>query len=396
MNVIFLMISYPDISQNTNMYTDLVREFKDNGNDVFVVAPSSSNKTTLCKEGGINVLRVKTGKLFKVNPIIKGISNLRLPYQFSKSINKYIMGVRFDIIITPTPPITFYSTIKRIKNRDRSKSYLILRDIFPQNAKDLGMINNPILFKYFRKKEKKLYNISDNIGCMSQGNIDFVIKHNPAVDKSKLHLLPNWINVKPFLNSKIDYKEKFGYKEKFIAIYGGNIGKPQGADFIIDLAEQVKELTDVLFLIIGKGTEKDKLKTLVKERNLSNVEIKEYLPRHEYQELVKQCDIGMVNLSANFTIPNIPSRTLAYFEAKLPILAAIDKNTDYGNLLSESNAGFWSITGDVNSYKKNFIKLYNSKTIRTEMGNNGYKYLIENLNVENAYKTIKSNVYQIY
>ncbi|MCD4794180.1 MAG: glycosyltransferase family 4 protein [Bacteroidales bacterium] len=392
MNVIFLMISYPDVSQNTNLYTDLVLEFKQNNHNVYVVAPSFLNKNELKKEEGIFVLRVKSGKLFNVNPVIKGISNVRLPYQFTRTINKYLKGVKIDLIITPTPPITFYSTIISIKKKNKCKSYLILRDIFPQNAKDLGILNNSVLFNYFRKKEKQIYGISDYIGCMSQANIDFVKRHNPEVKDKKLHLLPNWIKAKTYSISEMDYKKKYGLKEKFVAIYGGNIGLPQKAEFILDLAESVKDIKDIVFLIIGQGTHKNKLKSLLAKINLTNVEIRDYLPREDYQELVKQCDIGLVNLSDKFTIPNIPSRTLAYFEAKLPILAAIDKNTDYGKMLQESKAGLWSITGDLESYKKNLLILFNNSKLRKEMGEDGYKYLFEKLNVEEAYNTIISNV----
>lgn len=390
--ILFLTISFPNISQNTNMYTDLACEFKNNGNEVYVVAPSLSDKEEISLEGGINVLRVKSGKLFNVNSLIKGISNVRLPYQFSRAINRHFKNIKFDTVITPTPPITFYSTIKKIKKRDNCNSYLILRDIFPQNAKDLGLIKNPLVFGYFRKKEKMLYKISDYIGCMSHGNVDFIKKNNPDVCIDKFHLLPNWIKVKSNKKSKVDYKNKLGYEGKFIAIYGGNLGKPQQAEFIISLAEQVRYLSDVLFLIIGKGTEKNKLISLVREKGLTNVEIRDYLPRKEYQELVKQCDIGLVNLSDKFTIPNIPSRTLAYWEAKLPILAAVDKNTDYGLILEESKAGLCSITGDIKRYKSNFLNIYENTKLRKEMGENGYRYLVEELNVEEAYKTIIKHV----
>lgn len=392
MNVLFLMISYPNIEINTNMYTDLVQEFYNNKHNVYVVAPSLNNMKGISKEGNINVLRVKTGKLFNVNPIIKGISNLLLPYLFSKAINKHLKNVKFDLIITPTPPITFCSTIKSIKKRDKCKSYLILRDIFPQNAKDLGLIKNKYLFSYFRNKEKQIYKISDKIGCMSQGNIDYVLKHNIDVPKNKLHILSNWIKIDNFKISDIDYKAKFGFKGKFICIYGGNIGKPQKAEFILELAERVKEYNDILFLIIGRGTEKEKLVQIAKMKNLNNVIFKSTLPREDYKQLVKQCDIGLVNLSDKFTIPNIPSRTLSYFEAKLPILASTDNNTDFVSIINNTKSGLCCMTGDVNDYVDKFMSLYNNRNKRIEMGDNGYKYLKEYLNVDFAYKTIIENV----
>ena len=94
----------------------------------------------------------------------------------------YFADIKFDLILYSTPPITFYKAIEYVKKRDGAKTYLLLKDIFPQNAVDLGMMSKTglkgLIYKYFRKKEKKLYAISDKIGCMSQANVDYVLKHN--------------------------------------------------------------------------------------------------------------------------------------------------------------------------------------------------------------------------
>ena len=99
MNILFLLISYPDVANNTNMYTDLTEEFRRNNHNVYVVSSCFSNGEKLKNEGNIVVLRVKTGRLFNVNPIIKGLSNLKLPYQFAKSIAKYFDKIKFPLLL---------------------------------------------------------------------------------------------------------------------------------------------------------------------------------------------------------------------------------------------------------------------------------------------------------
>ncbi|MGB6681858.1 MAG: glycosyltransferase WbuB, partial [Candidatus Bathyarchaeia archaeon] len=108
----------------------------------------------------------------------------------------------------------------------------------------------------------------------------------------------------------------------------------------------------------------------------------------EFKNLVHQCDIGLVNLNGKFTIPNFPSKALDYFEAQIPVLAAIDQNTDYGQFLDETKAGLWSITGDLDAYCRNFEQLLNNKALRKELGQNGRLYLERNLNVQKTYATI--------
>jgi glycosyltransferase involved in cell wall biosynthesis len=385
------MIAYPDVTRNTNMYTDLTAEFLKNGHEVYVAAPDNySNNVSY--EGGIKVLRIKTLPLFNTSIVRKGIANLLLPYQYKRAIALYFKNICFDLVVTPTPPITFIEVASNLKKKYHAKIYLILRDIFPQNAKDLDLIKNPFVFSYFRRKEKKLYRIADSIGCMSQKNIDFVHIHNPEVNPNKLHLLPNWTSVKETIGKGLDIKLRYGLKDKFIAIFGGNFGIPQKMEFLIEVAQKIREKKEILFLFVGEGTQMIKIRKKVFDEGLENVMILNQLPRDEYLELLRECDIGLVNLSDKFTIPNIPSRTLSYWSLKLPVLAAVDKNTDYCNLLKKSNGGLCSITGNIETYIDNLLLLYNNPEKRKQMGENGYNYLINELNSERAYKTIVSSV----
>lgn len=385
------MIAYPDVSRNTNMYTDLTTEFQKNGHEVYVAAPDNKS-TKIYYEGGISVLRIRTLPLFNTSIIKKGIANLLLPFQYKRAIIMYFANVCFDLVITPTPPITFIETASFLKKKYNAKIYLILRDIFPQNAKDLGLIKNNFVFSYFRRKERMLYKIADSIGCMSQKNIDFVHTHNPEVNMKKLHLLPNWTKVNEIINTKFSIKSRFDLEDKLVAIFGGNFGIPQKIEFLIEVAEKIREKKEILFLLVGEGTEKSKIKKLVLDKNLENVRILDQLPRDEYLELLKECDVGLVNLSELFTIPNIPSRTLSYWSHKIPVLAAIDKNTDYGDLLDKCNGGLWSVTGDIDSYLANLFFFFNNPLTRKNMGENGYKYMINELNSEKAYRTIISAI----
>ncbi len=197
MNILFLtMTGIYDLSQR-GIYSDLLRSFVSNGHNVAVVAPSERRmreKTNLKKYDGYSVLRIKVGNLQKTNIIEKGISTILLEKQFMSAIKKYYRNIKFALVMYSTPPITFANVIKYIKNRDGAKSYLLLKDIFPQNAVDLGMFGKKsVFYKYFRHKEKQLYMNSDLIGCMSQANVDYVIKHNPELDKGIVHISPNSI-----------------------------------------------------------------------------------------------------------------------------------------------------------------------------------------------------------
>ena len=390
--ILYLALDFPNIEKSNNLYTDLMEEFRNNNHEVYVVAPSSEiNNTVLNEESGMKVLRVKSMPLLNVNAVKKGFANLLLPKQYLKAIKKHYQYIDFDLIILPTPPITLYNVVNSLKKKNKTPVYLILRDIFPQNAIDLGMISKKgAIYKYFRRLEKKLYAISDRIGCMSKGNIDYVIQHNKEIDASKLHLLRNWQKNQEFEKiDKQEIKKKFNLENKFVIFFGGNIGKPQKVENIVALADAFKINKEVVFYIIGKGTEKNKLITLVNDYKLKNVIIKDFLPRNEYIEMMQIADVGLVSLDENFTIPNMPSKALSYFNMKIPVVALLDVNTDFGTWIEdEVKAGYWASAKNPVLLKEKIEYLIQNPELRNSIGVNGYNYFIRHLNPNVAYKTI--------
>ncbi|MDM9632789.1 glycosyltransferase family 4 protein [Robiginitalea aurantiaca] len=397
MKVVFLALSFSDVRNSSNLYVDLMHEFRSQGHEVFVIAPSidDEKKSQLKDECGVKVLRVPTLKLFGTGKIMKGISNMLLPRQFKRALKRHNVPLDFDLIILPTPPITLIDVGLWLKKKSGGILYLILRDIFPQNAVDLKMMKpkGPV-YQYFRKKEVELYNGSDSIGCMSPANIRYVLEHNPYLDPSKLHLLPNWEKAHEVPSDKDDdeIRERYGLKDKFVVIFGGGHGLPQRMENVLDLAKECEDYHDILFFLVGPGTEKKRLERLAKEMELENVSFMDYVPRYDFNKVLSLADVGLISLNQDFTIPNFPSKVNSYFSNKIPVLASIDVNTDFGTMLEERRCGLWSEAGNTASFKKNLLRLYNDENLRKEFGENGYNYLINNLLPHHAYDIICNNI----
>lgn len=363
MNVLFLSISAMPHMSGHSISLDLLREFTRNGHKVYVVCANerkNNTPTTLTEEEGVVVLRVKTGNNKKANLIEKGITTLMLPKLFIAAIKEYLSDVKFDLVLYPTPPITHYDTVKFIKKRDGAKSYLLLKDIFPQNAVDIGMMRKSgvkgILYRHFRSKEKKLYAVSDYIGCMSQANVEYVLKHNPEVDPAKMEICPNAIEPQDMTISaeeRVLLREKYGIpQDKKIFVYGGNLGRPQGIPFLMDCLRAEKDNADAYFLVVGDGTEYAKLENFLNEEKLPNTKLLKRLPKEDYDRLVAACDVGLIFLDHRFTIPNFPSRLLAYMQAGLPVLACTDPNTDIGKVIVEGGFGWWCESNSVEAFRE--------------------------------------------
>lgn len=398
MNILFLTIGRITSIESHAIYSDLLRSFRDHGHSVYAIAPNQKRtglKTELVCEKGVHILHVETGNVTGANNLIsKGLAQISLEPAFIKAIKQYFPDVKFDLVMYSTPPITFAKVVEFVKKRDGAKSYLLLKDIFPQNAVDLGMMKKSgpkgLIYRYFRAKEKKLYAFSDFIGCMSEANVQYVLAHNPEVDPGKVEVCPNAVevidqSVNPDTRSII--REKYGIpQDKTVFIYGGNLGKPQGIPFLIECLRKCADIADVYFLIVGKGNDYPKLETFIREEKPVNIRLMNYLPKEDYDAMVGACDVGLIFLDHRFTIPNFPSRLLAYMQAKIPVLAATDPNTDIGAVITTGGFGWWCESNDADAFAEK-VRTLKQQDFAT-MKNNGYAYLNEHYSTEKAYSVI--------
>lgn len=399
MNILFLTMSIMrDVTQN-GIYTDLMRKFRDEGHKVYVVTPCERReglRTALFESAGVQILRVKTLNVQKTNVIEKGLGQVSLEYLYQKAINRYYKDIKFDLIIYSTPPITFPNVISNLKKQNPDAIfYLMLKDIFPQNAVDLGMLSKGgvkgILYKSFRKKEKRIYQLSDWIGCMSPANVQYVLKHNSEVSPSIVEICPNSYEVQEDNHDNNTIKKSIRQEHKLpinkpIFIYGGNMGKPQGIPFLLECLKANMDRNDCHFVIVGNGTEYPKIEAWVNSEHPTNVTLYQRLPKVDYDKLANACDVGLIFLDYRFTIPNYPSRLLPYLMGKKPILAATDPNCDTGSLAEANGYGMWCPSNDVNAFTEVLNKMLKSDL--KAMGEKGYEFYLNNYTVQHTYDAI--------
>ena len=393
MKILFLTLARIDSIEVQGIYPDLLRKFRDNGHEVTIVSPTErkhGNKTKYIQEGGVKILNVWTTNIQKTNLLEKGITTLFLEFYYYKAIKKYINYKDVDLILYSTPPITFTYLIKRLKKASNAKTYLLLKDIFPQNAVDLNLLKyGGILYNYFRKQEKVLYNISDFIGCMSPANLNYVLKNNPEIEKNKLEVNPNSIEVKGnSFELGTDLYTKYNIpRNKVIFIFGGNLGIPQGIDFLKKNIAYCKSIKEAFFLIVGDGTEYYNFSHWIQTEGIINASLIKELPKFEYDEIIKLSHVGLIFLNPSFTIPNFPSRILSYMQNCLPVICATDLVTDIGDIAVNNNFGFKCLTNDCEPFFDYVIRLLN-KELRDQMGHNSYKFLINEYNTDISYNKI--------
>ena len=379
------------------IYIDLFRYFRDKGHFVFILSPlerKHGKKSYVIEGDGYKIIRFKIPNINKAGKVEKALSMFLYDFRAKTALKNFLKIDSLDLVVYSTPPITVTNTINYLIKTYGTYNYLLLKDIFPQNAVDLGILSDSsFITNYFRNKESILYRLSDKIGCMSQANVDYILKNNDEIKSSKVEICPNSIIIEPL---KLGESDKISIRHKYkipldatLFLYGGNLGKPQGIEFLISLLKKQVNDTKVFFLIIGSGTEYNKLSNYLLLVKPKNVLLLSQLPKEDYDKIVSVADVGLILLDYRFTIPNYPSRLLGYLNQKKPVLVMSDVNSDIGINAYSRGYGYWCHSDDLEK-ASDLVKDYCNLTMSQLriMGEKGHTYLKKNYSIEVSYNVI--------
>ena len=401
MNILFVSLGDWDSIEVRGIYTDLLRTFRDLGHNVSVISPTerrNGKPSTVIDDGAARISKPRIGNIQKTGIIEKGISTVMLGPDLRRAVKRDFGDQTFDLVLFPTPPITFLDAVEYVKKRDGAKTYLMLKDIFPQNALDIGMMTTRgpkgVLYHHFRRQEKRLYEVSDYIGCMSPANVEYLLRHNPDLNSSRVGLCPNSViptDMSCDEDTRVRLRKKYEIPlDKKVFVYGGNLGLPQDIPYLIECIRSQGSNDRTFFLIVGNGTEYGKLEEFFSREHPTNAKLMQRLPKEDYDALVGSCDVGLVLLDHRFTIPNFPSRILSYMQAKVPVLCATDANTDVGTIAEAGGFGVSCSSSSVDSFNEAVERMLRSDL--PTMGEAGWKYLCEHYDARAVARQILETV----
>ncbi len=378
----------------SGIYADLMKELVNRGHDVCIITCSSDTHidyNSINYDNGCKIFHIKVINQFCTNRIIKFIAQLQIAYKMRRKIKSLPDNIKFDLVLYPTPPITFAKLLSLCKKKYNATMYLMLKDIFPQNAVDLGMMRKgSLIYKYFRNMEKKLYKYSDFIGCMTHGNIEYLKENNKNIDENKIELFPNAIRCKGL--SKHNIKPK---GSQIIFLFGGNLGQPQDIPFLLRCIKSLSGYKLAKFIIIGNGTQSDMIEEYIRIEGCGNIQYMKELPRDKYEQYISNCDVGIVLLNVKFTIPNCPARMISYMSKGIPILASTDRCTDIRTIIcDQAKCGLWCPSDSVDSFC-NLVKYFCEEADLEFLGSNGQEYIKKNYNVVDSVKILEHHFYDI-
>lgn len=371
---------------------DLAVELYRQGHEPVVLAPDENigSDCEISIEDNIEVVRIRTGRIKSAPKIFRAVNEITLSRVLWKKGEEYLKETKFDLIVYYSPTIFFGSFVKRAKSYYGCSSYLVLRDIFPKWALDAGILKKGLIYRYFQWKEIQQYNAADVIGVQSTANLCY-FSEDVALANHKTEVLYNWTTLEEESIPHSHYREKFGLKEKVVFFYGGNIGVAQDINNIVRLAENIQNEPKARFLLVGNGSEFERLKLMISEKNLSNMIIHEAVDQERYLAMLSEFDIGLISLDQKLRTQNFPGKMLGYMYHSLPILASINPGNDLKEILEKNEAGLVSINGEDQIFHDNALRLLQDESLRRHMGGNARSLLEDTFSVSKAAGQILSH-----
>jgi glycosyltransferase involved in cell wall biosynthesis len=392
-NILIIADIYPpEVSSAAHLMKELAEGLKKRGHNIWVITTypryylpkelEDQKFELFSDESGIRVIRVKTPPLKKVNFIIRGIFQLLLPFLFFQQARKSIKG-KLDVVIVYSPPLPLARIGIKIKKYFGAKFILNIQDIFPQNAVDLKILKNKLLIRFFEVIERNVYKSADLITFHSEGGRRFLIEKK-SVPATKIVTLPNWIDLAPYQNltKDISFRKQWNLQKKFIFLFAGIMGPAQELDFLIKIAKEFSSIKDIVFLLVGDGMEKEKIERMIRNYDLTNVIMKPFVSKDDYPYLAKEADVGLVCLSSKNKTAFVPGKILGYMTASKPLVAFLNQESDAFEVIREAKCGYAVKAGDLDKAVEIVRKIYNEKDKLKELGNNGFKYALNNFTID--------------
>jgi glycosyltransferase involved in cell wall biosynthesis len=319
---------------------DLAREFVRQGHSLTVLLPSADlqNAWVLENMDGLQVLRLKAPHTKDIGYVSRTLREFMMPYTMLNNLRKSpLKNESWDGVVWYSPSIFHGPLASYLKKRSGCKGYLIIRDIFPEWAVDMGLMGRGLPYQFFDAVARYQYSVADVIGVQTLGNVSYFDQWQKKSGHN-LQVLQNWLDRPSQDRCQIRLSET-PLADRKVFVYAGNMGVAQGMDILLDLAGKLRDRADIGFLFVGRGTDSIRLKISSKDRKLDNVLFYDEIHPDQIPDLYAQCSAGIVTLDPRHKSHNIPGKFLSYMQSGLPVLASVNPSNDLAQMIRSEQVG---------------------------------------------------------
>ncbi len=320
------------------------------------------------KKDGIDVRRVKT--YLAPNA---GFLRRTLNYLFFMVIATIRMP-RPDLVVATSPQF-FCAVAGFIVSRLKGVPFVFeLRDIWPESIVTVGAMRPGMTIRILERLERFLYCRSTLVVAVTDAFRDNLIRR--GIPASKIRVIKNGVDLARFFPrpAPAGLIRRLDAEGKFIVSYIGTVGMAHAVDNILEVATQLEDVPDILFLIVGEGAQKKAIQKMAKERGLSNVRVLPGVSKEKVVDYYALTDLNLVTLRGTPLFQKvIPSKIFEIMGMARPILCAVDG--ECRKIIKEAGCGRFAEPEDVGQMVHLIRKFRQKREMLSAMGENGRRHV---------------------
>jgi glycosyltransferase involved in cell wall biosynthesis len=287
---------------------------------------------------------------------------------------------RFDFIICESPPLFLGITAFLLKKLKRSKLIFNVSDLWPESAEAIGVVKNKFLLNISYKLEKFLYKKSELITCQTNGIVDSIKKRFPD---RKTFWLPNGVDIN-FFNpdtAKPGWRNENGFNDNdFILLYAGIIGHAYRFDIIIEAAQNLLNIPNIKFVIMGTGPLKEQVQEMIRNKGVTNVFLFDTLDKIQMPRVLRDINATIIPLkNSPLSKGTLPSKIFENLAMKKPVLLGVDGEAK-NFFIDKGECGLYFEPENSSDLLKKILILYNDAAVQKKLGQNARLFVSENFN----------------
>lgn len=369
MRIALIADTFPPLrSSGAVQLRDLSQEFVRQGHELTVLLPTADMERPWLLEEikGVQLLRLRAPRTKDIGYMRRTIGEFLMPFSMWRNLLKSpLANQTWDGVVWYSPSIFHGVLASALKKASGCKGYLIIRDIFPEWAVDMGLMGRGLPYLFFDAVTRYQYSVADIIGVQAHGNLPYFDDWSMKAGR-RVEVLQNWLADAPVSGCSISLAGTPLAGRK-VFVYAGNMGVAQGMGILLDLAERLRVRQDIGFLFVGRGSDAKKLAADAEVHGLDNVLFRDEIHPDEIPGLYAQCSAGLVALDPKHKSHNIPGKFLTYMQSGLPVLANINAGNDLAGMIRHENVGRVNENGTVESLERLAIDLVDSLGVDVSM-----------------------------
>lgn len=380
MNVLVIGTLYePDLGPSAPLFTLLSENLAKRGHQINVITmvphyPSGQVTASFrgkliwqATENGVRVIRIGLPSVNRAR-----LSHRLLQfifYQVGATVASF--GQRYDVVLAANPFLTVWLPFAWTVALRRKPAIYSIHDVYPDVGMTLGIFHSKLVISIATNLERFCLRHSSVVRILSESFRPKI--RNFGVPDSKISLIYDWVDtelIRP-IHQNNSFSREHNLVDRYVVLYAGNIGRSQGLDHVLTVAEQMENYKDILFVFIGDGSAREELIVEANQRQLPNVRFIPFQPRERLPQVLASADISLVSLRKGIGTGSLPSKLYSIFASGRPVLAAVDENCETWDLVSRAEAGLCIPPEDPFEMSKAILKLKNDPELRECLGRNG-------------------------